>query len=161
MPPNPFPGERKLPPWTESQERRAGPLVKLMSVANTWLFRASGGRLGARFMHGAPVGLLTTTGRRSGQQRTTPLIYLADDERIVLVASKAGMSSHPVWFLNLEANGEVEFQTAKEPRKMQARRASPEEKAGYWPRLCEVYPDYDDYQARTERDIPVLILEPR
>jgi deazaflavin-dependent oxidoreductase (nitroreductase family) len=159
--PNPFPGDRKLPGWTKGQMRLARPLMKLMTVANTWIFRWSGGRLGNRFPGGAPVGLLTTTGRKSGQRRTLPLIYLADGERIVLVASKGGMPAHPAWFGNLEANPEVAFQTGSAARPMRARRATRDEKAALWPRLCGVYPDYDDYQARTARDIPVVILEPR
>lgn len=158
---HPFPGDRKLPPWTERQIRMAAPFMKLMTVVNTFVFRVSGGRLGSRFLRGAPVGLLTTRGRRSGEERTLPLIYLADGERIVLVASKGGMPTHPAWFLNLEADPEVTFQTGSEPRAMRARRASAEEKAKLWGRLCAVYPDYDDYQARTDRDIPVVILEPR
>lgn len=148
-------------PWTPFEERLGSAVVKAMSVANTWLFRASGGRLGARFLRGAPVLLLTTIGRRSGDKRTAPLIYLRDGERLVLVASKGGMSHHPLWYRNLEANPDVEVELPGEKKAMRASRASDEEKARLWPRLLEVYPDYDDYQARTERNIPVVILTPR
>ena len=105
--------------------------------------------------------LFTTIGRRSGKPRTAPLIYLADGDNIVLVASKAGMSRHPVWYLNLVANPEVEVQIGSEVRKLRARTASDEEKTKLWPRLNAVYSSYDDYQARTDRKIPVFVCEPR
>jgi deazaflavin-dependent oxidoreductase (nitroreductase family) len=149
-------------PWTPFEEKIGSVVVKAMSAANTWVFRASGGKLGAKFMRGAPVLLLTTIGRRSGEPKVAPLIYLKDGERLALVASKGGMSQHPLWFRNLEANPNVEVElpgTGKIP--MLAQRASDEEKALLWPRLCQIYPDYADYQARTERNIPVVILTRR
>lgn len=150
-------------PWTEADLKRGKPFIRAMSAANVLLFRLSGGRLGAKFFkHGSPVGLLTTVGRKSGRTRVAPLIYLADESRIVLVASQGGMPKHPVWFLNLEANPDVRFETRERGvRRYHARRASAEEKAALWPRLCAVYPDYADYQARTDRDIPVVVLDPR
>jgi deazaflavin-dependent oxidoreductase (nitroreductase family) len=148
---------------TEAELRRAKPFIKAMSAANVWLFRLTGGRIGAKFPnHGSPVGLLTTQGRKSGAKRIAPLIYLADGPRIVLVASQGGLPKHPVWFLNLEASGDVSFETRETGvRAYRARRASAQEKTALWPRLCEVYPDYASYQARTDRDIPVVVLEPR
>ena len=149
-------------PWTPTEEKIGSVAVKAMSVANKWIFRATGGKWGAKFMHGAPVLLLTTTGRKSGEPRVAPLIYLQDGERLILVASKGGMSHHPAWYLNLEAHPDCEVElpgTAKIP--MRAARATDEEKALLWPRLCGIYPDYDDYQARTTRNIPVLILTRR
>jgi len=145
---------------TDAELRRIKPFMKLMSKANTWVFRASGGRIGGRFRGGALVGLLTTTGRKSGAERTTPLIYLADGERIVLVASQGGMPRNPLWYDNLAAKPEVAFQTPKGKRRYRARRANASEKAALWPRLVAIYRDYDDYQKRTEREIPVVILEP-
>jgi len=135
--------------------------VRAMSAVNTWVFRVTGGRLGSRFLRGAPVLLLTTTGAKSGVRRTTPLIYLADGPRVVLVASKGGMSHSPAWYHNLMASPECEVQIGSRTTRMLARRASGEEKATLWPKLVAVYRDYDDYQARTSRDIPVLILTPR
>jgi len=149
-------------PWTPLEEKFGSVVVKAMSVANTWIFRASGGKWGAKFLRGAPVLLLTTIGRKSGVPRVAPLIYLQDGERLILVASKGGMSHHPLWYRNLEANPDVEVElpgTAKIP--MRAVRATDEEKALLWPRLLAIYPDYADYQARTARDIPVVILTPR
>ena len=147
-------------PWTASEEKIGTLLVKLMSRTNTWLFRASAGRLGNRFFGGAPVLLLTTTGRRSGMPRTAPLIYLKDGDDVVLVASKGGMSQHPVWYLNLVAHPDVEVQIGGEVRKLRARTASDEEKTKLWPRLNAVYSHYDEYQARTDRNIPVVICGP-
>lgn len=149
-------------PWSPTEERVGNVAVRLMSVLNVWIFRASGGRLGSRFfLHGSPVCLLTTTGAKTGRRRTTPLIYLADGENVVLVASKGGMSHHPAWYHNLMKHPEAEVQIGGETRRLTARRASAEEKRALWPHLNEVYPEYASYQARTERDIPVMILSPR
>ena len=148
-------------PWTAREEKIGSAFVKVMSAVNTWVFRASGGRIGGRFRGGAPVLLLTTTGRKTGQPRTAPLLYLKDGDTYVLVASKGGMSHHPLWFRNLEANPEVEIEVGRDKLAMTARRASSEEKAALWPKLVAMYRDYDDYQARTERDIPVVILSKR
>lgn len=148
-------------PYTPAQERLGDVVIRIMSILNVWVYRASGGRIGGRFRYGAPVLLLTTVGRRSGQRRTAPLLYERDGENLVVVASKGGMSRHPLWYRNLESNPEVEVEVGSEKKKMTARRASPEEKAALWPRLVAMYPDYDVYQARTRRDIPVVILSPR
>jgi deazaflavin-dependent oxidoreductase (nitroreductase family) len=153
-------GGGRLKPSTMAELRRLKPVLRLMSRIQSGVIRASGGRLGTRFLRGAPVGLLTTRGRKSGQPRTLPLIYLEDGERIVIVASQGGMPRHPIWYLNLEAHPEVTFQVGARRRGYRARRADAGEKAVLWPRLCAVYRDYDDYQRRTERDIPVVILEP-
>jgi deazaflavin-dependent oxidoreductase (nitroreductase family) len=148
---------------TDAELRRQKPFIKAMSAANVLVFRLSGGRIGSKFpKHGAPVGLLTTVGRKSRAKRVAPLIYLKDGPRIALVASQGGAPKHPVWFLNLEANPDVSFETRESGnRTYRAHRANAAEKAALWPRLCEIYADYADYQARTERDIPVVVLEPR
>ena len=148
-------------PWTPFEEKLGSAVVKAMSVANTWVFRATGGKLGAKFMRGAPVLLLTTTGRKTGAPRVAPLIYLRDGQRLVIVASKGGMAKNPLWYGNLAANPNVEVELPGEKIAMRAERATDEEKARLWPKLLEVYPDYDDYQARTERNIPVVILSRR
>ena len=148
-------------PYTARQEKIGNVAIKIMSALNIWIYRASGARIGGRFMRGAPVMLLTTTGRRSGKPRTAPLIYLKDGDDLIIVASKGGMSHHPAWYQNLEANPDVEVEMASERRAMRARRVSDGEKAELWPRLLEMYRDYDDYQARTSRNIPVVILSPR
>jgi deazaflavin-dependent oxidoreductase (nitroreductase family) len=153
--------ETKPRPFTAGEERFATIAVRIMSAVNTALFRASGGRLGNRFLRGAPVCLVTTIGARSGARRTTPLIYLAEGNDVVIVASKGGMSHHPAWYHNLAKRPEAQVQIGADVRDMVARRASGAEKAALWPRLLEIYPDYADYQARTDRDIPVMILSPR
>jgi deazaflavin-dependent oxidoreductase (nitroreductase family) len=152
---------RKLPSWSPTQERIGDVVIRIMSALNVWLFRLSGGRLGAKFLGGAPVLLLTTTGRRSGQKRTAPVLYLRDGERLVVVASKGGFSQHPAWYLNLAQNPDVEVEIGAERRPMRARAAGDAEKQALWPRLVTMYRDFDDYQARTEREIPVVLLEPR
>jgi deazaflavin-dependent oxidoreductase (nitroreductase family) len=145
-------------PYTATEERFGSVLIGLMSKVNVWVYRLSGGRLGGRFIGGAPVMLLTTVGRKTGQPRVAPLLYLRDGEQVVTVASKGGMSKHPLWFRNLETNPNVEVTIDNVTTSMTARRATDEEKRTYWPRLVAMYPDYDVYQRRTDRDIPVVIL---
>jgi deazaflavin-dependent oxidoreductase (nitroreductase family) len=153
--------ERTVRPYTPREEKIGNVLIKIVSALTAWAYRATGGKIGGKFLRGAPVMLVTTTGRKSGEPRTVPLIYLEDGDDLVIVASKGGMSHHPAWYRNLEANPDVEVEIGSERRKMRARRASDEEKAELWPRLTQIYRDYDDYQARTDRNIPVVVLSPR
>ncbi|RJL34693.1 nitroreductase family deazaflavin-dependent oxidoreductase [Bailinhaonella thermotolerans] len=140
--------------------------MRAMSVANVWIYRATGGRVGGRWRMGsarrrpAPVCLLTTRGRKTGRLRTVPLLYLRDGGRVVVVASQGGLPTHPQWYLNLRRTPRVTVQTGDDIRLMTARTASPEERAALWPRLVEMYADYDDYQSRTDREIPVVICDP-
>ena len=152
--------ESKPRPWTQREEKIGGVVVKVMSALNTFAYRLTGGRIGGRFMGGAPVLLLITIGRKSGERRTAPLLYIKEGNDYVIVASKGGMSTHPLWYRNIEANPNVEIEIGREKFKAHARRASDEEKRALWPKLVAMYPDYNDYQARTARDIPVLILSP-
>jgi deazaflavin-dependent oxidoreductase (nitroreductase family) len=147
-------------PWTPTEERIGSVLVKVMSVLNVLVYRITGGWLGGTFLRGAPVCLVTVVGRKSGEPHTIPLLYLRDGDDVLIVASKGGMSKHPVWYLNLVANPRCEVEVGRDRRPMVARRVSAEEKAALWPRLCEMYPDYAGYQARTTRDIPVVRLSP-
>ena len=105
--------------------------------------------------------ILTTTGRRSGLQRVHPLIYGRHGNDYLLVASKGGASQHPDWYLNLEAHPEVEIQVKGDKFRAHARTARPEEKAELWSIMTKEWPDYDRYQEKTEREIPVVVLEPR
>ncbi len=148
-------------PFTATEERIARPIIRVMSLVNAWIYRLSGGSVGGRWLHGAPVLLLTTIGRKSGEKRTAPLLYLEDGQRVIVVGSQGGMAKDPLWVRNIDANPDVEIEIGPNRRAMRARRGSPEEKARYWPDLCRMYPDYADYQARTVREIPVVILEPR
>jgi deazaflavin-dependent oxidoreductase (nitroreductase family) len=134
-------------------------LVRAVSAANVRIYRASGGRLGARLQR-APVLILHHVGARSGKARVSPVLYLEDGERLVIVASKGGTDKNPGWFHNLMANPETEVEIGRDRRRVRARRASDEERAGYWPRLVEIYSNYDDYQRQADRVIPVVVLEP-
>lgn len=134
-------------------------VFRAMSALNVWLYRLSGGRI-AGSMKGAPILLLTTRGRKSGKTRVTPLLYLRDGENLVLVASKGGAPKHPIWFLNAEASPDVEVEVGRTRERRRARRTSPEERERLWPKLVEMYAPYADYQTKTTREIPVVILEP-
>lgn len=148
-------------PFTAFEERLIDIGSRLMSRLNVWLWRISGARLGARFLYRAPVMLLTTTGRKTGEPRTTPVLYVEDGANLVTVASKAGSARHPAWYSNLLAHPDVEIEIGRQRRHMRARTAIDDEKERLWPRLTAMYPPYNDYQARTAREIPVVILEPR
>jgi deazaflavin-dependent oxidoreductase (nitroreductase family) len=110
---------------------------------------------------GIPTLLLTTTGRKSGKLRRTPLIYSTDGDRYVVVASKGGAPQHPHWYLNLLKQPRVTVQVADETFDALAVTATPEEKARLWPMMTAIWPSYDDYTKKTDRDIPVVIFERR
>lgn len=111
--------------------------------------------------NGAPSLLLTTTGRKSGEPRISPLIFGRDGDDYLIVASVGGMPNHPAWYLNLEADPNASIQVRAEHLDVVARTASPEEKPRLWQIVNEVWPNYDVYQSRTDRVIPVVILSPR
>lgn len=108
--------------------------------------------------NGAPTLLLTTTGRRSGERRRTPLIYGRDGADYVIVASYGGAPTHPAWYLNLEADPDVEVQVGEEVFRAKARTADAQERARLWPELAGIWPAYDEYQDRTDREIPLVVL---
>ncbi|WP_325050845.1 nitroreductase family deazaflavin-dependent oxidoreductase [Actinomadura spongiicola] len=118
----------------------------------------SGGRKGHLY-HGSPTLLLTTRGRKSGLLRRTPLIYGQHGDRYLLVASNGGASEHPAWYLNLSAHPEVTVQVGTDIFTARGRTATPEEKDSLWQVMTSVFPLYDRYQAASERDIPLVILE--
>lgn len=123
-------------------------------------YLATDGEDGAEW-EGAKVILLGTIGRRSGKLRRTPLIRVRDGDNYLVVASMGGAPTHPQWYLNLRDNPEVTIQDLAEVHELRARTATPEEKAALWPVAVEQWPDYANYQAGTERDIPLVICEPR
>lgn len=127
---------------------------------NVPVYRLTGGRAGAK-VGKAPVLLLTATGRKSGQPRTVPVVYLADGERLVVIGSNAGHGNEPAWSLNLKANPDAEVEVGRSRRKVRARVATGEERADLWRKHNEQYAGFDDYEARTDRDIAVFVLEPR
>ena len=136
-------------------------IVRWMSSINTWVYRKTGGKVGGRFLRGAPVLLLTTVGRKSGLPRTKPLLYMENGDDLVIVASKGGMKSDPLWYLNLMKTPEVTVQIGENIDARLARTASASERDALWPDLLEMYRDFDTYQSWTEREIPVVILEPK
>ncbi|TDD72513.1 nitroreductase family deazaflavin-dependent oxidoreductase [Actinomadura darangshiensis] len=103
--------------------------------------------------------LLTTTGRRSGQERTTPLIYQPEGDAYLIVASKGGADEPPLWYRNLEAQPEVKVQVKGDKFTARARTATAEEKPALWRKMVATWPQYDEYQQKTDRDIPVVVLE--
>jgi len=122
-------------------------------------YRVTGGRIGGTF-RGVDTLLLDHVGRRSGKKRTNPLYYVADGEDLVIVASRGGSHKHPAWWLNLRNSPRTTVQVGSERREVVARQADDEERARLWPRLVEAWPDYEAYQRRTERRIPVIVLSP-
>ncbi|HEY7619009.1 MAG TPA: nitroreductase family deazaflavin-dependent oxidoreductase [Solirubrobacteraceae bacterium] len=117
------------------------------------------GEEGHDWRNGAPVLLITTTGRRSGEPRTTPLIYGRNGDDYLIVASKGGAAEPPAWYRNLSSDPHVNVQVKADKFAARARTASPDEKAGLWRTMTEIWPAYDEYQAKTEREIPVVVLE--
>lgn len=118
---------------------------------------ATGGAQG-HIWNGVPTLLLTTTGRRSGEPRRTALIYGRYGKDYVIVASKGGAPKHPLWYLNLQANPRVTVQVEDEVFDAVARDATAEEREELWPEMAKIWPDYDNYQQKTDRHIPVVIL---
>ncbi|HET7443121.1 MAG TPA: nitroreductase family deazaflavin-dependent oxidoreductase [Solirubrobacterales bacterium] len=130
--------------------------------AHTFLYKRTGGRLGHSFpgVRGKML-LLDHVGAKSGKKRTSPLLYVEDGNDVVIVASKGGFPKNPAWFYNLEANPDTTVQIGSEVRKVHARVAKPEERDALWDKAVHAYSGYEDYRARTDREIPLVVLEPR
>ncbi len=134
-------------------------VAKAVTGLHSTLYQRTGGRFGQKIGK-SQILLLTHTGRTSGKAYTTPLNFLADGERRVIVASYGGDDRHPQWYQNLLAHPEATVQVGGRTERVRARTATPDEKAGYWPRFVAIYPGYENYQRKTERDIPLVILTP-
>ena len=134
--------------------------TRYLGALHRLLYRLSGGRIGSR-VWGLPVVLLTTTGRRSGKPRTVPLCSLRDGDDVVVIASYGGLDQPPAWWLNLEANPQAELLDGREHRSVTARTADPAERARLWAEVTARAPGYLEYERRTTREIPVVILQPR
>jgi deazaflavin-dependent oxidoreductase (nitroreductase family) len=134
-------------------------LLKYFARAHIWVYRRTNGRLGARLLW-FPAALLTTTGRKSGEPRTTPTLYLRDGNRVILPASFGGRAKNPTWYLNLKENPDVLVQIRDERLQLSARDATDEERARYWPPLMKMYPPYRGYRDATDRVIPLVVCEP-
>jgi F420H(2)-dependent quinone reductase len=145
-----------------------GKIMKLMSRAHVALFRATGGRIGSTWRIGAgaqkpvPTLLLDHRGRKTGKHFTTPLLYLRDGTRFVLVASQGGRATNPQWYENLVAHPDTTVELRGEGvRRVRARIADKTEREQLWPRLVELYADFANYQSWTTREIPVVVLDSR
>jgi deazaflavin-dependent oxidoreductase (nitroreductase family) len=121
-------------------------------------FRANGGKVGGNF-EGAPLLLLHTTGARTGQERVNPVMYQQVGDDLAVFASKAGAPTNPDWFHNLRANPEARVEVGTETRNVRARVADGDERTRIWETQKERYPGFADYEAGTDREIPVVILE--
>jgi deazaflavin-dependent oxidoreductase (nitroreductase family) len=133
--------------------------LRLMSAVHRTLYRATGGRVVGRVWD-LPVLLLTTTGRKSGAPRTTPLCYLTDGADLVVIASNGGMDWFPDWWLNLQSEPRATVELGRDRRAVVARAANPEERARLWSTLTAIAPGYLEYERRTSREIPLGLLQP-
>ena len=141
---------------------RSWPLIRRVMAGHTFIYRASGGLIGHHVPGAPPTLLLTHVGAKSGQQRISPLTYTkGDGDDVVLVASKGGHPKNPAWFHNLKAHPHTVVQIGREHRPVHARVATPEERERLWPRVIDNYGGYAEYQKRTDRKIPLVILERR
>jgi F420H(2)-dependent quinone reductase len=134
--------------------------LRLVGKLNAPVYRLSGGRVGGKVGR-APVLLLTTTGRKSGQKRTAPVLYLADGDRLVVINTNAGNAKTPAWSLNLRANPEAEVEVGRKRVPVRARLAEGEERADLWRRHMEQYAGWEFYETKLDREIAVFVLEPR
>ena len=132
------------------------------TVVNKKLFRLTKGRVGGR-MPGtkAPILILHHVGAKSGQARSLPLIFARDGDDIAVVASKGGVDKHPAWFHNLKANPETTIQVGSRKIPVRAKVATAAQRKRLWPKVVDIWSDYAEYQKRTDRKIPLVILEPR
>ena len=134
-------------------------IYKLFQGMQIFMYRQSKGKRGG-FMRGMPLLLLTTIGRKSGKQRTVPIMYLRDGENYVVIASNGGRDSFPAWFLNLKSHPQVTIEVDGISRSAIAQQANPEEQQRLWPQLVEKAAFFEDYRKKTTRDIPMVILRP-
>ena len=140
---------------------RSWPILTRLIGGHTRAYRLTGGLIGHRFPGSPPMLLLDHTGARSGIERTTPLVYVLDGEDVVIVASKGGHPKHPAWFHNLKAHPETTVQIGRERRPVRARVATAAQRTRLWPKAVATYGGYQEYQERTPREIPLVVLEPR
>ncbi len=134
-------------------------VIRFFTALNVMVYRLSGGRLMNR-MEGAPICLVTMTGRKSGRKKTIALMYTAHGDDVLLVASLGGAPQHPVWYYNLKAQPRIQIQVGRERRSMLAREATPDEKRTLWPVVVANYRSFAAYQQRTARQIPLFICSP-
>ncbi|MDA4108653.1 nitroreductase family deazaflavin-dependent oxidoreductase [Mycolicibacterium holsaticum] len=142
-------------------------VMKYAGKAHVWVYRRTGGKIGANWRVGAgftkpvPTLLLEHTGRKSGRQLVSPLVFINDGDDVIVVASQGGRDTDPQWYRNLVANPDAHIEIGSQRRAVRAVTATPEQRARLWPKLVEAYADFDTYQAWADREIPVIILQPR
>ena len=147
-------------PMSEKEFRRVRQFVKPFSQLNSLVYKLTGGRAMGSFQ-GRQVMLVTMKGAKTGKQRTIPLMYVGYKEGVIVVGSLGGAPKSPVWVKNLQANPDIIVQVKGKKMKLRARQVDDAEKAAVWPVCVEHYHEYADYQARTDRNIPVFVCEPR
>lgn len=133
------------------------PVTRFFTKAHVFLYKLTGGKAQ---IPGYPTMLLTVKGRKTGKLRTIPLIYIKDADRFVIAAAYAGSEHNPTWWLNLQSSGEGLVQVMRDTVRVSAQVAPPEARADLWQRLSAMYPYFTDYQTRTSREIPIVILSP-
>ncbi len=145
---------------TESQQAFGKKFIKLYTRLNVWVFKKTKGRLWKTFPGGAAINVVGMKGAKSGKWREVALIHVPYQDGVLLVASQGGMDKNPVWYYNIAANPDITVTYGGKTRELHARQLSDEEKAEVWPHLLKYYPDFDEYQARTDRNIPVFSCQP-
>jgi F420H(2)-dependent quinone reductase len=140
---------------------RTWPVLRRLMGGHTVAYRLTRGVVGHRVPGFGSMLLLEHVGAKSGRKRTSPLLYVRHGDDVFIVASKGGNPKHPGWYHNLRANPDTEVQIGSERRPVRARVATPEERRLLWPRAVDAYGGYREYQERTEREIPIVILERR
>jgi deazaflavin-dependent oxidoreductase (nitroreductase family) len=140
---------------------RSWPVLRRLMGGHVAVYRLTGGLVGHRFPGSPPMLLLDHVGARSGTRRTSPLVYVRDGEDVVIVASKGGHPKNPAWFHNVMANPDTTVQIGSRRMPVHARLADPAERERLWPMAVQVYGGYEGYRRRTEREIPLVVLEPR
>ncbi len=140
---------------------RIWPVLRRVMGGHTAVYRATNGKIGHRFPGAPPMLLLDHVGAKSGTRRTSPLVYVRDGDDLVLVASKGGNPKNPAWFHNLKANPETTVQVGSDKIPVRARVASDTERERLWPKAVKTYSGYSEYQERTPRKIPLVVLERR
>jgi deazaflavin-dependent oxidoreductase (nitroreductase family) len=145
---------------TEQEFKRLRQFIKPFSALNRIVYRLSGGRLMSQFQ-GRPIMLVTMKGAKTGRTRTVPLMYVPYKDGVIVVGSQGGAPKSPVWVGNLQANPEVTVRAMGKTLQLRARQVDDAEKARLWPICVQHYREFDDYQKRTDRNIPVFVCEPR
>src|SRR5215210_3310765 len=150
-----------MPPSYLNLVDRSWPLLRRAMGGHTAIYKLTRGAIGHKIPGGPSMLLLDHVGANSGTKRTSPLVYGRDGDDLILVASKGGNPKNPAWFHNLCANPDTTVQVGAEKRRVRAHVANEEERARLWPKAVGTYGGYHDYQERTEREIPLVVLEPR